>query len=757
MMHSIFSHRQEGASRKHHLMPIAYGHSFTPAGHFFAALPLLFLFLFLPACGGTSGGGGGPQPPGVPGVIGLTVIPDSESLQVSWTNPNIDSITGFDITWQRTHDADGDAVTEAASFNKKNTQTEAGVNASYRIRDVLDNHVYTISVTVLTVNGSSAARSLPDRVPGPNMDNDQLADHLDNCPTLANSDQANEDNDSLGDVCEDADDDKIFDGIDNCPADFNPQQENVNNDGEGDACETDAAQRPATGGVMDPIVIPGEESLSLAWTNPAGFITAFNIGWVNADDPGDTGMDSIDTFSEQTNTNSETSSSFAISPLTNNTNYNITITLMADADNSYSTEVLEATTGVNGDGDTILAADDNCPTIANSDQSNQDTDSAGDACDVDDDNDGLIEIRTAAELDNIRHNLAGTGYTQDDGEETNSAGCPVDSCHGYELTANISLAGMHWIPVGGDANDERFTADFDGNGNVISNVTITSAGGVLGSRTYIGFFARMNGATIKNLGMMIERLVVEGDAVFVGGLSGHMENTEVMNSYVIFSDVLSIKNAASGPLVGGLSGTMNGNLTVERVYTVLPNNLSITKAPGLIPFVLQIGGIFGGISLVAVPMPYPISINNSYVIYRDAPMFSTTGTLRAFLYGFGVPLERLENSYVFFEGDLSITQPKITSNLNILPPSARSSYFNARTDTGNSNYRTLPQLRCPTGPDATCDGADGSLEGTNTTYADWDASIWDFGDENTLPTLRGIPPCPAGYPYDECRFGRSPE
>ena len=95
-------------------------------------------------------------PSSVPGVIGLTVIPDSEILQVSWTNPDIDSITGFDITWQRTHGTDGDAVTETAVSGMKDDETEAGANASYLISDVLDNHVYTVSVTVFAANGGSA-------------------------------------------------------------------------------------------------------------------------------------------------------------------------------------------------------------------------------------------------------------------------------------------------------------------------------------------------------------------------------------------------------------------------------------------------------------------------------------------------------------------------------------------------------------------------------------------------------------------------
>ena len=43
------------------------------------------------------------------------------------------------------------------------------------------------------------------------------------------------------------------------------------------------------------------------------------------------------------------------------------------------------------DGDTIADATDNCPNVPNSDQIDTDNDSSGDACDTDDDGDGVID------------------------------------------------------------------------------------------------------------------------------------------------------------------------------------------------------------------------------------------------------------------------------------------------------------------------------------------------------------------------------
>ena len=58
---------------------------------------------------------------------------------------------------------------------------------------------------------------------------------------------------------------------------------------------------------------------------------------------------------------------------------------------------------------------------------------------VDADGDGLIEIGTLAELNNVRHNLAGTTYRVDPGVAGDTGGCPAGICQGYELTANLDF------------------------------------------------------------------------------------------------------------------------------------------------------------------------------------------------------------------------------------------------------------------------------------------------------------------------------
>lgn len=53
--------------------------------------------------------------------------------------------------------------------------------------------------------------------PGIDTDFDGICDDVDNCPTFPNPDQADADNNGVGDPCEDTDGDGVIDGLDVCP------------------------------------------------------------------------------------------------------------------------------------------------------------------------------------------------------------------------------------------------------------------------------------------------------------------------------------------------------------------------------------------------------------------------------------------------------------------------------------------------------------------------------------------------------------
>jgi poly(hydroxyalkanoate) depolymerase family esterase len=82
----------------------------------------------------------------------------------------------------------------------------------------------------------------------PDSDNDGIADDADNCPNNVNTDQADNDNDGVGNVCDatpnggsgvaDADNDGIADSSDNCPNIANADQADNDNDGLGNVCDS---------------------------------------------------------------------------------------------------------------------------------------------------------------------------------------------------------------------------------------------------------------------------------------------------------------------------------------------------------------------------------------------------------------------------------------------------------------------------------------------------------------------------------------
>lgn len=93
--------------------------------------------------------------------------------------------------------------------------------------NITSNQIYGAPLTITVVGYQT------------DTDGDLVLDTWDNCPLVANEDQINSDNDSVGDICDqDADNDGVDDASDNCPYVTNVDQSDTDLDGRGDVCDT---------------------------------------------------------------------------------------------------------------------------------------------------------------------------------------------------------------------------------------------------------------------------------------------------------------------------------------------------------------------------------------------------------------------------------------------------------------------------------------------------------------------------------------
>ena len=170
---------------------------------------------------------------------------------------------------------------------------------------------------------------------------------------------------------------------------------------------------------------------------------------------------------------------------------------------------------------------------------------------VDNNGNGLIEITNATELNNIRYNLAGTGYKASSDAPNFTKGCPDSGCIGYELIADIDLSNSKysngWTPIG------TFTAILDGNNNRISGLRIST------TDSNVGLFSILNNATISNLKLATVD-ISGGDNV--GALVGQATGTNTLSNIELIGDESQSSSDAeikgTGERVGGLVGEFAG-------------------------------------------------------------------------------------------------------------------------------------------------------------------------------------------------------
>ena len=249
-------------------------------------------------------------------------------------------------------------------------------------------------------------------------DNDSILDLADNCVFTANLDQADTDGDGVGDVCDgDLDGDTVINAIDNCPANPNIDQTDTDGDLLGDACDAD----DDNDGIAD--IAPDNCPLTPN-ADQSDIDNDFIGDACDADIDGDGVVNSADNCpvvinSDQLDTDLDTAGDACGADDDNDTVVdaidNCPVdpnTDQLDTDGNGIGDACDDLAVVDTDNDGIEDASDNCPLIANTAQSDTDGDGEGDACDVDDDNDGVEDTADICPASpSVEAIDAGTGCT----------------------------------------------------------------------------------------------------------------------------------------------------------------------------------------------------------------------------------------------------------------------------------------------------------------------------------------------------------
>ena len=357
---------------------------------------------------------------------------------------------------------------------------------------------------------------------------------------------------------------------------------------------------------------------------------------------------------------------------------------------------------------------------------------------IDDDNDGLIDIYTLEDLDEMRNQY--TNMPSTCGSNGNLA------CEGFELRRSLDFndadsyqdktintawtTGLGWRGISGTS---PFNKVFEGNGFTISGLYIDRP-----SDDSVGLFSALGtigtSSVIKNVGLLdvsirggssVGSLVGEnrsGCAIVnsyvttativgnqrIGGLVGESRGA-IINSYVTTATIVGDSE------IGGLAGYNGGDIISSFAYAdvigstgdmggLVGNNkgegkIINTYAAGTVSStqtVVNVGGLVG-----VYVSNSESAIRNSYTISRVRPL---TGS----------------SQVGGLVGDHQI------SNQNSIAASYWDKTVNTDLTTSDGDgARTTAELQNPTAPGAT--SAD--------TYYGWRTDAWDFGDRIHYPTL----------------------
>ena len=158
-----------------------------------------------------------------------------------------------------------------------------------------------------------------------------------------------------------------------------------------------------------------------------------------------------------------------------------------------------------------------------------------------------------------------------------TSGACYASSYAFRQTADIDLAGAHWVPVG-LGGPTGFNGTYDGDGHAVADFVITDAD----SGSYKGLFGRVNGGTIRNL--TVRGATITGSLAYYGAAVGDVDDGLVEDVRVENASVAS--SGAGQYAIGGAIGGADAS-TIRRV-TVSGATVTVAEAT-----TYDVGGAIG--------------------------------------------------------------------------------------------------------------------------------------------------------------------
>lgn len=165
----------------------------------------------------------------------------------------------------------------------------------------------------------------------------------------------------------------------------------------------------------------------------------------------------------------------------------------------------------------------------------------------------------------------------------------------FELTGDINLGGMEWIPIGFYQNEAEMTGPvphpfrghFNGNGYTISNYRMVQP-----TWNYLGLFGVVEDSSIENLNVQISDTMTGGTGL--GILAGMVKGTSEIRGCAVKG------NVRGRGLVGGVVGYFAGNQTTTSVIEDCKANVTLDSLPSDNGHSVSVGGIAGQADRVTI-------------------------------------------------------------------------------------------------------------------------------------------------------------